>query len=544
MAEDATLLWRLLDARDAALRQLHGQLAQVTTEAEDRRQLCEKLSATAEERRLLVERLAEESTELLHVAEERKQLLDVLGAQLELQRKDEKARASGLRERDAVQAHLRAALEQAESVLSASQTALGQTQAALGHKEEALAATQNALSRMQSALGHKEEALAATQVALADTRLALAARERVAAAQATVAEELVLARAECQATATRTATLEAALQEKERVIGELAGAVRAFRLAHFMLSPAEWMHRIKARIRHAAAPRLGQLSQHPPVPPRFPTPGRCSTPSDLLPRISLVTPSYQQGRFIERTMLSVLDQGYPHLEYIVQDGGSTDGTAAILERHGARLARWVSSPDNGQAHAINLGFAQSTGEIMAWLNSDDLLLPGALARVADHFARHPETEVVYGDRLLIDEEDLEIGRWILPAHDGAVLSWADFVPQETLFWRRSVWERAGGKVDESFRFAMDWDLLLRFREVEGRFVHLRRLLGAFRIHAHQKTSAAISAIGYAEMERLRERVHGRLPSGPEISRGLRWYLAKHVVVDIAYGVRTRIRGAR
>ena len=143
------------------------------------------------------------------------------------------------------------------------------------------------------------------------------------------------------------------------------------------------------------------------------------------------------------------------------------------------------------AQAINRGFAHSTGDIMAYLNADDLLLPGSLNFVAAYFEAHPDIDVVYGHRVLIDADGAEIGRWVLPPHEDEVLSWADFVPQETLFWRRDMGERAGGAMDESFRFALDWDLLLRFRDAGARFVRLPRFLGAFRcmpIKRHQPSS--------------------------------------------------------
>jgi glycosyltransferase involved in cell wall biosynthesis len=242
-----------------------------------------------------------------------------------------------------------------------------------------------------------------------------------------------------------------------------------------------------------------------------------------------VTPSFGQGAFLERTLRSVLDQDYPRLEYIVQDGGSLDYSVAILERYRARLARCVSAPDRGQAHAVNLGFAGSTGEVMGYLNSDDLLLPGALHAVGAAFERHPEVDVVYGHRIVIDEEDREIGRWVLPTHDDVVLSWADYVPQETLFWRRRLWDRVGGHMDESFRFALDWDLLLRFRDAGARFLRLPRFLGCFRVHATQKTSARMEDLGLVEMARLRERCHGRAVTDDEIRGQVRPYLWRHLV---------------
>lgn len=289
-------------------------------------------------------------------------------------------------------------------------------------------------------------------------------------------------------------------------------------------------------------PRIGQLCHHPGIPMR--SWGQAPAPDysrrDPWPLISIVTPSYGQAAFIGQTLDSVLEQNYPRLEYFVQDGGSSDGTVEILESYSDRLSGWVSEPDGGQSQAINLGFARTQGEIMAWLNSDDLLLPGALAYVADYFARHPEVDVVYGHRVLIDEEGQEIGRWILPGHDDEALSWADFIPQETLFWRRSIWEKAGGRIDESFRFAMDWDLLLRFRKAGARMRRLPRFLGAFRIHHAQKTSAAINEVGMQEMDRLRVRELGHAPSGKEIHKALVPYLLRHMLTDIAARIRYRL----
>jgi len=281
------------------------------------------------------------------------------------------------------------------------------------------------------------------------------------------------------------------------------------------------------------------LRQYPPRPlpsmrvPAAPAQGQC-------PRITIVTPSYRQEAFIERTIRSVLDQGYPETEYIVQDGGSADGTRSILYRYQARLASWESRRDDGQAQAINRGFARSTGEIMAWLNSDDILLPGTLAYVAEYFRQHPDVDVIYGYRLCIDEEDRHIGRWVLPRHDDEVLSWADFVPQETLFWRRRIWEKAGACVDESFHFAMDWDLLLRFRAAGARFARVPRFLGGFRIHAQQKTSAAIDEVGFDEMNRLRQRVLGRVPAMREIRRAVAPYLVRHVARDLLWRVQNML----
>jgi len=159
-----------------------------------------------------------------------------------------------------------------------------------------------------------------------------------------------------------------------------------------------------------------------------------------------------------------------------------------------------------------------------------LLLPGAIEYVAHFFETHPEVDVVYGHRIVIDAEGNEIGRWILPPHDNEVLSWADYVPQETMFWRRRIWERVGARIDESFQFALDWDLLVRFRNAGARFARLPRFLGAFRVHRDQKTTKKLGTVGAAEMDRIRVRCLGYLPSNVEINRKIAPYLLKHIVL--------------
>lgn len=280
--------------------------------------------------------------------------------------------------------------------------------------------------------------------------------------------------------------------------------------------------------------RFGRLVHHDPVPLRLPRSYAQATPPADPPTISIVTPSFNQAEYVEATIASVLDQGYPRLEYVVQDGGSRDASPEIIRRHAARLTRWESRPDKGQAHAINLGFVGTTGGIMAYLNSDDLLLPGSLAYVASYFAAHPEVDVVYGHRVLVDEQGREIGRWVLPAHDDEALAYFDFVPQETMFWRRRAWDAAGGSMDESFQFALDWDLILRFRTAGMRFVRLPRFLGAFRVTETQKTTRWLASVGQRESQQLRARVLGRLPTRREVQRHFDDYVRRHLVVDKLY----------
>ena len=231
-----------------------------------------------------------------------------------------------------------------------------------------------------------------------------------------------------------------------------------------------------------------------------------------LPQIAIVTPSFNQATFVESTLLSVLNQNYPKLLYVVQDGGSKDASPQVIARYADRLTHWESAPDHGQADAICKGFArvaQKLGpdDVMGWLNSDDLMAPRALGHIAKFFAKHPKVDVVYGHRIIIDGVDSEIGRWIMPRHDPRSLEWIDYVPQETLFWRKRAWDLVGG-IDPSFQFALDWDLLARFTQAQLRVVRLPYFLGCFRVHHHQKTSQHIHSIGADEMARVRTRFHG------------------------------------
>lgn len=221
-----------------------------------------------------------------------------------------------------------------------------------------------------------------------------------------------------------------------------------------------------------------------------------------LPRISIVTPSFNQGAYIERTIRSVLLQGYDNLEYALCDGGSTDGTMEIVDRYRNEFAWVKSAPDGGQSEAIAQGFSNSTGEIMGWLNSDDMLAPGALGAVVEAFAQHPDIDVVYSHRVAVGPDDRVLYYWILPPHSNYLMARWDLIPQETCFWRRRVWDAAGG-VDASYKFAMDYDLFTRFM-AHGRFKRLDRFLGAFRIHPQSKTSSQLHTLGATEAQRVRD----------------------------------------
>jgi glycosyltransferase involved in cell wall biosynthesis len=206
-----------------------------------------------------------------------------------------------------------------------------------------------------------------------------------------------------------------------------------------------------------------------------------------LPKISIVTPSYNQGDFLEETLRSVLEQDYLNLEYIVMDGGSTDGSVDIIRKYADRLAHWKSAKDEGQAEAIRAGFARATGEILCWLNSDDTMAPGTLRMVGEFFAAHPDVDLVYGDLNLVDAEGkrLYTARPLLRL--GILVYENAFIPQQAMFWRRSLYERVGG-LDPLLHFAMDFDLVIRFLLAGARVRKLQGILAHYRWHPAAKSS--------------------------------------------------------
>jgi glycosyltransferase involved in cell wall biosynthesis len=238
------------------------------------------------------------------------------------------------------------------------------------------------------------------------------------------------------------------------------------------------------------------------------------------PRISIVTPSFNQGRFIKETIDSVLAQGYPNLEHIVVDGASTDETPSILGRYSHILV--ISEPDRGQAEAINKGFRLATGDIWGFLNSDDTLLPDALIRVAKAMGNGPGPDVVMGRCRFVDEE----GRFIgiehpshFESHLRVLRVWkGHFIPQPAVFWRRSVWEKCGG-VDEGLGSQwIDYDLFCRFSKWYH-FEKVNQVLATYRLHTHSKS------VQSSEGDRLEEAIQiSRRYWGPVSSPQL-WKLA-------------------
>jgi glycosyltransferase involved in cell wall biosynthesis len=207
------------------------------------------------------------------------------------------------------------------------------------------------------------------------------------------------------------------------------------------------------------------------------------------PRISIVTPSYNQAQYLEKTIQSVLDQGYPNLEYIIMDGGSTDGSAEIIRKYEKHLAYWESQKDQGQYHAIQKGFEKSSGEIMAWINSDDVYHSKSLFTVAEIFSTFPEVSWITGNVCFVDEDDRMVRsyntrKWSkLNVLNGEYV----WIQQESTFWKRSLWNKAGGSVNLQLNYAADFELWMRFFRFEKLYT-AEALLGAFRIRkSNQKT---------------------------------------------------------
>lgn len=221
-----------------------------------------------------------------------------------------------------------------------------------------------------------------------------------------------------------------------------------------------------------------------PVQPMYPQ----NFPASDFPRISVVTPSFNQGQFIEETIRSVLLQGYPNLEYIIIDGGSTDGSADIIKKYSTYLRYWQSQKDSGQSDAINQGLQMATGEIVGWLNSDDWYEPGTLNKVGEFFVENQEKNIVMGDCHLVNQDDLIFDN-VLNNERGLneiIRFWeARSIPtQPALFFRKKLLE-IHGYLDPSLYYAMDYDLWLRFSR-DNHFYHIDQFFANYRFHPNSK----------------------------------------------------------
>lgn len=212
-----------------------------------------------------------------------------------------------------------------------------------------------------------------------------------------------------------------------------------------------------------------------------------------LPTISIVTPSYNQAQFLERTIQSVLSQSYPHLEYVVIDGNSTDGSQKIIKKYEQDLTYWESKKDRGQSHAVNKGFSKTSGKIMAWLNSDDILMPGALSLVGSIFAQFNDIKWLSSLPSTINEDDYQLYLAQPPLYVRNFIrrgwylrKFMGFIMQEGTFWRRSLWEKAGGKLEE-IPYSMDLKLWQSFAEHEKLYC-VHACLASYRLNPDRKNN--------------------------------------------------------
>lgn len=227
-------------------------------------------------------------------------------------------------------------------------------------------------------------------------------------------------------------------------------------------------------------------------------------PQPSLPlSISIVVPSYNHRPWISACINSILIQKTEQDQLIVVDGNSNDGTKEILKSHSSSIDNLIVEPDNGQSDALHKGFSLATGDILAYLNSDDILLPETFSFIRKFFLQHKNVDAVYSNRVYIDQNGKPIGRWIIPFHSSYCHKRWDYIPQETCFWRKALMDKSGS-IDTTLQFAMDCDLFVRMMDV-GKFRHVHRYLACFRDHPGTKTNTIYETTGKEEIHRIMEK---------------------------------------
>jgi glycosyltransferase involved in cell wall biosynthesis len=228
-----------------------------------------------------------------------------------------------------------------------------------------------------------------------------------------------------------------------------------------------------------------------------------------LPLVSIVTPSFNQAAYLEETIRSVLGQDYPRIEYIVMDGGSTDGSVDVIKKYEDRITFWVSEQDRGQTDAINKGFNRAKGDILAWINSDDTYHPKAVGEAVEFLMNNPEAAMVYADCNFIDEQGRAIGKFASQQTDYKKLRRGYVhIPQQTMFFRAKYWKEVG-PLDPSFYFAMDYDLWVRIAARAPICYLPGKTWANFRIHTSSKTNVNDER-GWQEMLRVHYRDGGSI----------------------------------
>ena len=268
---------------------------------------------------------------------------------------------------------------------------------------------------------------------------------------------------------------------------------------------------------------ISVLEQHSPrpIPPDWLKPKRVPVKNNQL-QIAIAIPSFQQDTYLKNNLESIIQQAGPSLSKRVHigvgDGGSLDDSLQIIKKHHLNLTYWYSEKDDGQASAVNRVFQgiftqveYGANDVMAWLNSDDLYFGGTLTRVLDEFEKDPELDLLYSDRIIINESNKVVGRWTLPPFHPRVVGWSCYVPQETMFWRKRLWDKVGG-LDEKFEFAMDWDFIAKCVSSGAKVKHIPEYLGAFRVHSHQKSKTLKETTGRREFSKIRSRLPQKMHS--------------------------------
>lgn len=266
--------------------------------------------------------------------------------------------------------------------------------------------------------------------------------------------------------------------------------------------------------------------------------GLANGPLSDTPLVSIVTPSFDQAGFLRATIDSVLSQDYPRIEYIIVDGGSTDGSLEIIREVEDKLAWWASEPDSGQTEAINKGFARAHGAVLAWLNSDDVYLPGAVGQAVSYLQAHPNVGMVYGDADYIDKGGQSIGRFpAAPTDYRRLRRGFVHIPQQAAFFRARLW-RMVGPLDATFYFAMDYDLWVRIASVTP-IQYTPRTWAGFRLHGAAKTVAFADRC-WPEMIRVHRRQGGSLWS----VIGAKYLLRRAAEPLMPLRLRARLGGSR
>lgn len=242
-------------------------------------------------------------------------------------------------------------------------------------------------------------------------------------------------------------------------------------------------------------------------------------------RVSIITPSFNQGKFIEKTILSVLCQDYPNLEYIVVDGLSNDETRSILQKYQKYIDVVIIEKDHGQSDALNKGFKHATGDILAYLNSDDCYSdPTVISRVVNHFKTATDIDVIYGCREVVNEDGYFGYCFPYKPFSKEILYLADYIPQECTFWRKAIFDKAGPLINQDFDFAMDYELWLRFLDFDAKFLAVNEVFGLFRFYASQKSIAQWEAKGLPEIARLHQKYLGKTMTNEEMQNHYKEYV--------------------